>query len=197
MLIILLMVNPYLFGSIGGANSGILVLTIVLFSIMIPSVAVIVMRALGFMDSLEMKDKQERIGPYIITGLSYLWIYQNLLHNSTVPEAFKIFVLGATIGLFLAFFTNLFSKVSMHTVGMGGLLGMILITLLRFSFPDFNIWGIQVSMITLLLIVIVACGIVGTARLILNAHHPGEIYGGYLIGCSAQFLAFLFMGQPI
>lgn len=198
MLVLLMVVNPYLFGGATINNSGVLILTLFLFTVMIPGVSVLMMRALGMVDSIELKDRQERIGPYIITGILYLWIFRTLLDNPQIPDAFKIFVLGSTIGLFLAFFVNLFSKISMHAVGMGGLLGMVLITMLRYSFADFSLsFGgqlFQVSMSTLFIGVIIACGVVGTARLLLGAHHPRDLYGGFIVGLGAQFLALTIMG---
>ncbi len=198
MLVLLMVVNPYLFGGATINNSGVLILTLFLFTVMIPGVSVLMMRALGMVDSIELKDRQERIGPYIITGILYLWIFRTLLDNPQIPDAFKIFVLGSTIGLFLAFFVNLFSKISMHAVGMGGLLGMVLITMLRYSFADFSLnfdgQPFQVNMSTLFIGVIIACGVVGTARLLLGAHHPRDLYGGFIVGLGAQFLALTIMG---
>ena len=51
------------------------------------------MKALGLIDSLEMKTRTERIGPYIITGILYMWLFQNMLNNPLIPMAFKIFAL--------------------------------------------------------------------------------------------------------
>lgn len=198
MLVILMIVNPYLFGGATLGNAGVLILTIFLFTVMIPGVSVLMMRALGMVDSIELKDRQQRIGPYIITGILYLWIFRNFLDNPQIPDAYRIFVLGATIGLFLAFLINLFSKISMHAVGMGGLLGMILIMMLRYSFGDFSFnFGeqtLQMSTSSLFIAVILACGIVGSARLLLSAHHPRDIYGGFMVGLGAQFLALTIMG---
>lgn len=198
MLIILLLVNPYLFGASIIERKDVFVLVVFLSTFLIPAFSVFMMKALGLVSSIELKDKQERIGPYILTGVFYLWVFRNLLDNPDIPLAFKIFALGATIGLFLAFFVNLFSKVSMHGVGMGGLLGMVLITTLRFSYESFvfQLGGdvFQMSMNTLLIFVILICGIVGTSRLLLDAHHPRDLYGGFVIGFGTQFLALIILG---
>ncbi|MBP1651552.1 MAG: hypothetical protein H6Q26_1709, partial [Bacteroidetes bacterium] len=36
--------------------------------------------------------------------------------------------------------------------------------------------------------------IVATARLILNAHEPVEIYAGFLVGILAQLIAYVIVG---
>ena len=198
MLIILLLVNPYLFGVNGGDGGKQLVLLIFLSTFLIPAFAVFMMKALGMIDSLEMKTKSERIGPYIVTGILYMWLFQNILNNPDIPAAYKVFVLGSTIGLFVAFFFNLFTKISMHALGMGGLLGMIIITSLLFSYESFtfhigNLGAVEMSMSALLMLVILLCGIVGTSRLLLNAHNLQDLYSGFIIGMGAQFLALRIM----
>lgn len=196
MLIILLLVNPYMFGvnDLTDGRSKKLILLIFLSTFIIPAFAVFMMKALDMIDSLQMKTKSERIGPYIVTGILYMWLFQNLLNNPEIPSAYKVFVLGATIALFVGFFFNLFTKISMHALGMGGLLGMIIITSLLFSYGSFIFsvgpFGvIEMSMNALLMIVIMLCGIVGTSRLLLNAHNLQDLYSGFIIGMGAQFLA--------
>ena len=198
MLIILVLVNPYLFAGSMIMNIDVFILTVFASTFLLPAFAVFLMSALGLVSSIELKDKQDRIGPYILTGVFYLWIFINVLNWPDVPLAFKIFSLGATIGLFVAFFVNLFSKVSMHATGMGGLLGMVVITMLKFSYQNFTLQlgdtAVQMSMHTVLMLVILFCGIVGTARLFLGAHEPRDLYGGFIIGFGTQFLALTILG---
>lgn len=198
MLVILLLVNPYMFGVNGLSGGKQLILLIFLSTFVIPAFAVFMMKALGMIDSLQMKTKSERIGPYIVTGILYMWLFQNILNNPEIPSAYKVFVLGATIGLFIAFFFNLFTKISMHALGMGGLLGMIIITSLLFSYGSFVFsigpFGMmEMSMNALLMLVILLCGIVGTSRLLLNAHNLQDLYSGFIIGMGTQFLALRIM----
>lgn len=198
MLILLLLVNPYIFGVSSIKNHSVFILLVFLSTVIIPAFSVLLMKLLGFIETLEMKSKQERILPYIMTGMFYMWLFINLLNNSETPTAYTIFVLGATIGLFLAFLINIFSKISMHTVGMGGLVGMVIITMLQFSYGGFSIdlpllGFIEISMSNLLMIAILLTGIVGTSRMILRAHEPNELYGGFFIGLSTQFIAAFFL----
>ena len=199
MLIILLLVNPQLFGvsHISKTHSVILILTIFLSTFFIPLFSVIMLKLLDFIESIEMQNRSDRTVPYIITAMIYLSIYRYLLYFPRVPEAYKSFVLGSIIGLFIAFFINLFSKISAHAVGMGGLLGMIVITMLLFSYDgfslDFGSLGIfYISIQALLIITIILTGLVGTSRMVLNAHHLQDLYGGVIVGFSTQFIALQF-----
>ena len=196
-LVLLLLVNPYIFGVNSIAFQSRLILLIFLSTFMLPAFAVFMMRNLGLVDSLQLKTKQERIGPYIITGVFYLWMFVNFKNNPTIPAAYTIFVLGATIALFMAFFINIFSKISTHTVGMGGLIGMVVITMLLYSYDSFtvntNLFGaFEMTMNTVLMIVILLAGMVGTARLILDAHTNKELYMGFFVGIFSQFVALLY-----
>ncbi len=207
MLVLLLLVNPYLFGvhTVGDQASRVLIIQVFLYTFFIPAVAVLVFRALGFVKSIELHDRQDRIGPYILSGIFYLWLFFNLYNSREVesgqlnfvlqiPTAYTSFVLGGTIALFIAFFINNFSKISAHAVGMGGLLAMVVITMRLFSYDSFTVDSsilgtFQVSMVTVLMVVIVLSGLVGTARLLLQAHDLKDLAGGYLVGFAAQVIA--------
>ncbi|NUQ23854.1 MAG: hypothetical protein HUU34_07865 [Saprospiraceae bacterium] len=200
MMALLLLVNPYLFGvnSIGEAEGKLLLLRIFLSTFFIPGVAIVMLRMLGMISTLEMRDKDERIGPYIITGVFYLWIFYNFLHNSLIPTAYTTFLLGAVIALFVSFFLNIFRKISAHAVGMGGLVGMVIITMLLFSYDTFTLqtaWlgAYEFNMNIVLMLVLVVAGLVGTSRLLLQAHEPADLYGGYFVGFITQFIALRFM----
>ncbi|MCB0617437.1 MAG: hypothetical protein KDC41_01645, partial [Saprospiraceae bacterium] len=124
----------------------------------------------------------------------YLWLFVNFLHDPRVPVAFTSFVLGATIGLFLAFFINIFSKISAHAVGMGGLLAMIVITMFLYSYDTLTVYAgwfgqIEISMATVLILAILLAGMVGTSRLLLQAHDMQDLSGGFLVGFVSQFIA--------
>lgn len=197
MLLILATVNPQQFGGtgIGDRRSILLLLSVFITSFLLPALAVLLMKPLGFITSLQMSDKQERIGPYIATGVFYLWLYKNLASVGQAPDLFQVCVLGATIGLFLAFFINIFTKISAHAVGMGGFATMILLALKR---PEWAYYGLeipcfgnvlQMSLLAVLAVVIVFAGLIGTARLALGAHVPADLYRGYVAGAAAVLLA--------
>ncbi len=155
------------------------------------------MKMLDFIESYEMKDKSERIGPLIATGVFYLWLFVNLKDNSSIPPAFSFFVLGTTIGLFMALFLNSFTKISLHTIGIGGLLAGTFFIRYFFSYDSFilhlPIGSFIVHTNLVLLCVIIVAGLVGTSRLFLKAHEEMDVYGGYIVGIFAQIVAFRIM----
>lgn len=181
--------NCYLFGEtsfekvFSNKVNGILFIWLLIFSFFVPLLSVIMMKALGLIKDLEMSEKTDRTGPYIIVGLLYIVIFMNFNNNSSIPAELSLFSLGTTIALFTAFIINIFSKISMHTVGMGGFVAMVIIILAQS----------QIGNEYVLALVIILAGLVGSCRLLLSAHEPVEIYGGYFIGFLSQFVAMNYL----
>ena len=113
MLLLLLLINPYLFGVSSPQDEGakMLLLLVFLYTFFIPAVSFVVMYFLGMIQDIHVKDKEERIGPYLITGMLYIWVYYNFSQTGQLPPAYVSFMLGAVIALFLAFIINIFSKI--------------------------------------------------------------------------------------
>lgn len=191
-LVFLLLINPYAFGvrHIFDLKARIWLIAVFACSFLIPVAGALLLKPLGFIKDLAMTDKQDRTGPYIITGIFYLWLLKNLLADGQVPALYTKFVLGATIGLFLAFFLNIFFKISAHAVGMGGFVGMLLLTLLHWgNLPlELNFFDatLQASLLLVMAAGIALAGLVGTARLSLEAHEPRDVYRGYAVGFVAM-----------
>jgi len=190
MLLIMLVINPFAFGAqhMGDKRTVILFFYVVSTTFLIPGLGVSLLKPLGLVQSFEMRDKQERIGPYIITGIFYLWMYKNFA-NGVVPELYAKFVLGATVGLFFAFFANIFFKISAHATGMGGFIAMVLLLAFEWSGSVLAAGPMLFSMNAILVLVIVFAGLVGSARLALGGHKPAELWLGYLSGFVAVLLA--------
>ncbi len=195
-LVLLLLANPYPFGDnhISGKKNLLFILVVFLSTFVLPVISIFLMKGLGMVHTMEMKDNKERIGPYIASGIFYLWTFQNFVYNPQMPLTFKIFMLGATIALFVAFFLNNFSRISTYTVGMGAWLGMILIAMSRYYGGSINVYvpefiSIEISMISVFMWVLILAGLVGSARFFLGKHEPMDVYGGYFVGFAAQFIA--------
>ena len=196
MLLLLLLVNPYLFGvnSIGDLESKKLILSVFFSSFLLPAIAIFLMLKLELISSIDMRDKKDRIGPFIVTVIFYMWVFQNVLKNNDMPTAFLIAVLGTTIGLCLCFFINLFFKISLHATGIGGYIGMVLIIMWLYSYGTFDMWlpfigSCSISINLVLIVSLLIAGLIGTARLGLGAHTSRELYAGFALGLICQYVA--------
>lgn len=198
--IILLFTNPFDFGFRNWSDTGaiILFLRIFLTTFFIPGFAVLMLTFIGLAKSLELPEKEDRIAPYIITGIFYLWMFRNFLDNPDIPSSFSRAILGSSIGLFLAFFINIFDKISAHTVGIGGILGFLMLFLFQqgnasLLFQSFNANIYLIPMSLVFLIALLIAGLTGTSRLYLKAHTSAQVYAGYFIGILTQFIALRFI----
>lgn len=195
MICILMVVNPYSFGfsQVGEGRSGLLIIYVFLQATLIPGIAISMMKTLGLVPKLDLEDRTARIGPFIATGILYLWLYASFNRLPDVPPIFKSAILGYVIALFTAFVLNIFSKISLHAIGMGSLIGMIMVTMLLFNYNSFQFGSHTFSMYSLLFLIIVLAGLVGSARMVLENPSSKDLYGGYLVGFSTQLIALQFM----
>ncbi len=201
-LLVLLLVSPYEFGVSSLTDRRAFILLVYVFSTtaLIPGVGIALMKPLGFIRSLQSPERLERIGPYIIAGVFYLWLYQNLKTAVQVPALYRACVLGAALSLFGVFFVNVFTKVSAHAAGMGGWIGMLLLLSVQWplrpaGFP-LGYFTVFVSPLFLLAKGILLAGAVGWARLVLAVHTPRQVWYGYAIGLFGALLAWWIVGYP-
>lgn len=155
---------------------------IIVNTLFFPMVATFLMKALGFIESIHMRNAKDRIIPLIATMIFYFWAYQ-VFKNINSPFLLRVFLLGNFWGLILVFLVNIFLKISMHTAAAGGAIGIVIVC---------TIIG-KVNIIFPLLGVVFIAGLIGTARIILKAHKQIEIWIGYFVGILAQVAAYWFL----
>lgn len=190
-LILLLLINPYAFGvnQIGEGKSMLFLMSVFISTFLLPLISIALMKNIGMVSSFGMHDRMDRVGPFLVAGIFYLSLCYNFYHLPDMPLAFKSAFLGVTIALFLSFFMNLFSKISLHTVGMGALIGAILVAMILFNYTTIQIGNWIFSLYLLLFVMIFLAGLVGSARLSMEAHYANDLYGGYLVGFATQLIA--------
>jgi len=112
-----------------------------------------------------------------VTCLCYFSAYY-ILRFLPLPKAFNLLLLGAATAIVLATIITIRWKISIHMVGIGGMVGGLL-SISQYLSVDFT-WAI--------LAVMVAAGLLGTARMILNTHTPIQIYSGFVLGFVCEYL---------
>ena len=179
--LLLLYTNPF---SFAGLSSEIVIAVIIINTFMFPAIAILLMRKLGFIEDLEMPDHKQRIIPLVATIIFYVWAYL-ATRKINFPYMMGVFMMGTLASLFIAFVINVFYKISLHMVGISGVLTAIM--LLVFVSPsDMSYYFIGIILLT---------GAVATARLYLGAHTLKEVYMGFLVGMIGQIFG-LFLFQP-
>jgi len=154
-----------------------------LITFIFPLFMMILFQRIGIIKSLYMKTKEERTLPYLMT-IIFFYLTSYLLKQIQISPIFYYFILGATFLIIITLIINFFWKISIHMIGIGGMLG----TFMGLSF----LWMIDISFLIILLVL--CSGITGFARLKLNAHNPAQIYSGFLLGTSFMLFLFLVIG---
>lgn len=149
-------------------------------TVLFPVLIAFLLWRLGFTASMQMETQRERIMPLIINIIFYFWAWNVSRNLEQIPHSLVQWLMGAFLCSSAAMFTNIFMKISLHTIGMGAL--MAFCALMTLSDPYFPR--------VLLMIAIVIAGITGTARLLREAHTPSEVYAGYLAGIICQAAAW-------
>ena len=146
---------------------------IVLSTLLIPMITIIGLRLSGMVKSLHLPIKQDRLVPFIITGIYFLMTTYFLFQKSELDPILWKGMAVLSFSVVVLTVVTLFWKMSAHMIGLGGLLGVIL--LLGKLFPTFN-------ELYPLLLTIVLSGTVASSRLYLEAHRPLEVYLGFVTG---------------
>jgi len=131
----------------------------------------------GYIRSFEMQRRQERIIPFV-SNLALMLVAYYMLRHLVVPKVFYLMLLGAAGSVVIAILINIKWKVSIHMIGIGGIVGML------FGLSALLLADLRIPILVSLLV----AGLLGTARLSLNAHQPLEIYSGFFVGFLCEYL---------
>ena len=161
-----------------------ILLSTALNTIFFPAFALLLMKALGFVKSVFLRTPQDRIGPYLANMIFYFnlaWTFFKMdpQLNLIVPS----FMTGVFLTTVAGLLSNIYFKISMHAMGMGGLLGIFLIIMLYNTM--WMAWPLAIALLI--------TGLVCTSRLIISDHTPKEIYWGLFFGVLCQLAAGVFI----
>ncbi len=151
---------------------------IFILSSLVPLLLVFALRLTGKVESIHLREKQERNLPYFFSIIMYVFIYYNFYKSASSPPFILSYLLACIVILFSVFIINFYTKISIHLATLGAAAGL-LASAGFFGFLDVRY---------LLLIFILFSGLVASARLSLNAHLPTQIYTGFCLGFVCMFV---------
>lgn len=172
---------PYEFSGIGDWQLQLRLFSTFWMTAFFPAFAVFLLYRLKLISNIYLRTQKERIIPFFIAMFFYWWMYYLSRNMSDQPIVLKFFYMGIFICMAIGVVVNNYMKISMHGMGMGGLLTAML--LISFYYQAFNGWSLAVCTI--------ATGIVGTSRLLLNHHTSKELYAGLGLGAACQLIGYL------
>lgn len=149
---------------------------------LLPAAAVFLLWRLKFIDNIYLRTQRERIIPYAVTMVFSFWAWNVFRQIPAAPPLFVDFLFGTFIAVIAAWMANIYFKISMHGLAVGG---MLMFTILVSLYAD----GSTGQYIAAALLI---AGVVCTARLIVSDHKPAEVYSGLVLGALSQYISHLF-----
>lgn len=144
-----------------------------------PLFSTLLLKALGFVSSIQLKTQKDRIIPLIASGIFFFWCYLVFKEQIQFPRMLVVLVFGMFLASSAALLANIYLKVSIHAMGVGGLLGFLI----------WISWFGNVMLAGPVMVAILVVGFVMSARLALQAHRPPEMIIGFLLGCLTQWVS--------
>jgi hypothetical protein len=158
-------------------------LTVIDNTLFFPLFAVLLCKGLGFVKSIQLKDQQDRIIPYVATLTFYFWAWMALRYQADTPPILTGMLFGVFLSASAGLVLNSFLKISMHTIGVGGLVTFMLLLAFREGSDGLGL--------PLALSILIA-GMVWSARLIVSDHTERELSLGFIVGVICQVLGAVF-----
>ena len=175
----LIYINPYYYLYLSGRQSLFNFLTVLNNNFFFPVIVVLLMRGLGFIKSIYLHTQKERIVPYMASIIFFFWTWNVFYHQRDIPQVMKDMCQGIFFASIVGMIANIYFKISMHAIGVGGLVGLVIVVLM-----DGQLYGALPMVISLLI-----AGLVLSSRMIASDHQPGDIVTGLVTGLGCQLFA--------
>lgn len=161
-------------------------LLIFLMTFALPAINLALFRLFGTIRSFSLEERSERIIPFFLITFIYAfvtWLFVTKTRVSYDDSLFKILLLIDCLVLVSALITLVY-KVSIHSMGIMGVLGILM---------PLNKVAENNSLFIPTIILILLAGIVMSSRLQLNAHTPREIMVGATSGFAIGFFGMIIL----
>jgi len=146
----------------------------------IPIILLALLKKVKLIDDYHLRSINERKFPVLFFIMLSFLIGRALIAIHIVDLlAFSFFGVAFALSFTYLLF-NLKIKTSLHTLGIGGIIGFVMVMSYEYQL-NFNAF---------LAGLFVVAGLIGISRLALNAHRPKEVYIGFLLGIVSQWMSF-------
>lgn len=167
--------------TIGAQQKGQILYYYFFFCLVVPGLALLYLKGIGVVSTIEIDDRKERAIPIIVMFCSCLGLF--LLHTYMIPKSYGFskyvysYPLAGVVVTAIFFFQTLWKKVSLHGGGMGIMTGFLIAYAAEMQ--EFQMWIVPFA--------IVASGLVMSARIYLEKHTLLEVVIGWFTGTFVTF----------
>ena len=150
----------------------VIVLSVVyVFTIFLPTLAIFLFRKLNGFNRRDLLERRRRYVPFLLTISSYAFGLA-MMYRMKLPWYMVNILWAALVIMVVCVALNLRWKLSEHMAGAGAVIGGVVVFSSLF---DYNpVWW--------LCFFILVSGVLGSARIILRHHTPGEVLTGFAVG---------------
>jgi len=165
-----------------------LLLIVFALTCIFPMITIAVLHNFKVIKDKRLISRKERLIPYITGTVYYAVAVYHVIYTHE-PQWLVMFFAGGATACLISTIVNIWWKISAHMAGMGGLLAL----LWQIDAMELDVIN-QLWMTLFIIIAIVLCGILGTARMILKRHTLPQIVAGFLNGLICVSLAMRLFG---
>ncbi len=158
-----------------------MLLVVFITTCFLPAISIFILSINSKFD-INMQKNTERTLALLISAICYYIGYLFLKRVPSFP-IYNIMLLGSVLVHIVLLPVSMRWKISFHSAAIGGLVGGVLALAFR----------LRENPVFLLSSLILAAGLIGTARLILSKHTVQQIYAGFLTGFLILFLVLSFI----
>lgn len=181
---LLLWVAPDFYSPLNQQQALGIILRLSIVTLILPALSISILRFTGYIGSVHLAERSERLMPYLFTSL-YYGVMTYIFYRGMSFHPFFIMMSSITLLILLLAIINFKIKISAHAASIMGTIGFL--WALKLNDPELIMFYPVVGIIFI-------TGLIMSARLQLNAHKPTEIYLGALLGFVVCFCGtFFFM----
>ena len=158
----------------------VLLLIIVVFTIIVPRLTIFVFRKSGGLSRWQFDARTNRHIQYAISLISYVACYL-LLKRMYVFDLVAYVVMVAIIAQIICFIINIWWKISVHMVGVGGWIGFVGVFSFRFDFDP----------VLPTCILLILAGLLGSCQMLFRQHNLVQILAGFFVGLLCALLYYI------
>lgn len=149
----------------------------------VPILILVILKKLRLIETYYAHSIAERKIPVALMMILFFILGNTITNTSDIPHIGLLFY-ASSLGLsFIYLLFNLDLKISLHILSLGISIG--------FFFLVGTIYSMNLSV--LIIVYILASGLVGNARIYLDAHSPREVYLGFIFGFISPFATYYFL----
>jgi len=159
----------------------ILLILVYCFTVLMPVISIYLLRKIAGWESIEGNGRKSRILAYLLVLIAYAFCL-GLMYRMNIPSYMCGIILGALIAMFISIILSFKWHISIHMVGIGGIVGS-LIAFSQLFYYNPVLW---------LSIAIILAGLLGTARMMLAKHTLVHILLGFIVGFLSAVTGILY-----